>query len=260
MRHIAVSFISIAAALVPAALAAQATVATPPAPPAPNKPPPFVTAKVDLGYVNTSGNTEVSTLNFTDQVILNTSPTNKVTQSFGLVYGTNQNRVQTELWTAGLRDEYSFTKHIGLYALLGFDRNTFAGINRRLEEGGGLAIIPIDATHDRLEIDAGISYIEQQIVPTMPIDSSSTEYAAARGALVYRHTFVKDTYFQQSLEGIPDLRITQDFRINSQSDLVAPLSKHLALKVGYGIRYNNLPPIGFKTTDRLFTSDLQLTY
>jgi putative salt-induced outer membrane protein YdiY len=38
------------------------------------------------------------------------------------------------------------------------------------------------------------------------------------------------------------------------------LSKHLAIKVGYGIHYSNLPPAGFKTTDRLFTTDLQITY
>jgi putative salt-induced outer membrane protein YdiY len=250
-----------ALALGPAFVQAQAPAAPPPAAPdKPPPPPPFVTAKFNLGYVNTSGNTNVSTLNLSDQVVVNTSPVNKITQNFGLVYGTNENHVQTELWTASLKDEYSFTKHIGLYALVGFDRNTFAGINRRVEEGGGLAIVPIDAPHDRFEIDAGISYIEQQIVPTMVIDSSSTTYAAARGALIYRHTFIKDTYFQQTVEAIPDLRITQDYRVNSQSDVVAPVSKHIAIKVGYGIRYDNLPPVGFKTTDRLFTSDLQLTF
>jgi putative salt-induced outer membrane protein YdiY len=49
-------------------------------------------------------------------------------------------------------------------------------------------------------------------------------------------------------------------RSRSQTDLVAPLSKHFAIKIGYAIHYANQPPPGFRTTDRLFTSDLQVSF
>ncbi len=225
--------------------------ATPPPPP----PPPRVTISADIGYVNTTGNTNVSTLNATDQFMLRTAADNQILQTFGLVYGTQNNRVQTSIWNASLKDEYTFTPHIGLYALGAFDRNTFAGIDRRFEEGAGVAFIPLDSVPNNLEIDAGFSFVEQ----TATIDSSDS-HAAARAAITYRHTFVANTYVQELVEGIENLKTSDDYRINSQTDVVAPLSKHLAIKVGYAIHYSNLPPTGFKTTDRLLTTDIQVTY
>jgi putative salt-induced outer membrane protein YdiY len=214
-----------------------------------------LTFHADLGYVATSGNTEVSTANLMDQLTWRTSHVNKIDQTFSVVYGQNKNKVQTNIWTVALRDEYAFTKQIALYALGGFNRNTFAGIEYDFEEGGGLAIIPVLPKRHRLEIDAGLSYIEQKLLP-----DSIDHHAAGRGAITYRYTFGKDAYAQEGVEGLPDLHRGEDFRINSQTDLVAPLSRHLALKLGYVIRYANLPPPGFKTTDRLFTSDLQVSF
>jgi putative salt-induced outer membrane protein len=253
------------AILAAAHLAAQAPTppdSAKPAPPPP-KPPPFATIHTDLGYVNTSGNTEVQTLNFTDQFVLNSSPVNKVTQTFSVVYGTNQNKVQTSLWNAGVKDEYALSKNIGVFGLFNWDRNTFAGIDYRYEEGAGIAFIPVNSPHNRLEFDLGFSYFEVHSTFTDSLGvlrDSADHYAALRTSVVYRHTIVKDTYLQQSVEGIPDLQNEEDYRVNSQSDVVAPLSKHIAVKLGYTIRYANLPPPGFKTTDRLFTSDLQFTF
>jgi putative salt-induced outer membrane protein YdiY len=229
--------------------------AAPATPPPKPKPPPFAAFHLDLGYVNTSGNTVVSTLNLADNVVLHTSPDNQVDQMFSVVYGTSQNKVQTSLWTADLRDEYKFTSHVGLYALGEFDRNTFAGIDRRLEEGIGAAITAIDTHRNHLEFSFGSSYIEQQAV------SDSTNHSAAlHTSVLYKYSFKKEAYVQEFLEGIPDLQNHEDYRVNSQTDVVAPLSKHLALKLGYAVRYANLPPPGFKTTDRLLTSDLQVTF
>jgi putative salt-induced outer membrane protein YdiY len=212
---------------------------------------------LDFGYVSTSGNSVVSTLNFADAFTARPSSRNEIDQTFAVVYGTSDNKVRTSLWTAGLRDQYKFTPIIGLYVLGNFDRNTFAGIEHRFEEGAGLAITAVDTHHDHVEFAVGASYVETQA--TDSTDSSSA-YAAIRTSGLYKHTIRKDTYVQEFLEGIPDLKTASDFRINSQTDIVAALSKHLALKVGYAIRYAHLPPPGFKTTDRLFTSDLQVTF
>ncbi|HWZ58788.1 MAG TPA: DUF481 domain-containing protein [Gemmatimonadaceae bacterium] len=261
LRRIASGTLAVVAVgLLASPVAAQTAPDPPPAPP---KPPPFATIHTDLGYVNTSGNTEVQTLNFTDQFVLNTSPVNKVTQTFSVVYGTNQNKVQTSQWNAGVKDEYAITKHVGVFGLWGWDRNTFAGIDYRYEEGLGVAFIPIANHRNRLEFDVGASYFE---VHSTLMDSlgalrdSAYHYIAARSAVIYRHTFVKDSYVQQTVEGIPDAQSASDFRVNSQTDVVAPLSKHIAVKLGYTIKYANLPPPGFRTTDRLFTSDLQFTF
>jgi putative salt-induced outer membrane protein YdiY len=229
------------------------------------KGPPFAVVHADLGYVNTSGNTAVSTLNISDGVALHPSGKNEIDQSFSLVYGTSNNVVQTAIWDAQIHDTYKFTSHIGLFALGQFDRNTFAGIDSRFEEGGGVAVTAVGTPRDHLEFDVGASYIEESTTEESTagvvtgVDSAG-DYVALRTSGLYKHYLKKDTYVQEFLEGIPDLKTNADYRINSQTDLVAPLSRHLALKIGYAIHYANLPPPGFKTTDRLFTSDLQVTF
>jgi putative salt-induced outer membrane protein YdiY len=209
----------------------------------------------DLGYVATSGNTQVSTINFADALTLRTSPVNRIDQVFSVVYGQNKNVVQTNIWNVALRDQYSFTKTVGWYALGGFTRNTFAGIEYDFQEGAGFAFTPILPKQHSLEFDAGISYIEQKLLP-----DSTDHHADARGAITYKFSFAKGAYFQQFVEGLPDLAHEDDFRVNSETDLVAPLSKHFSIKIGYAIHYANQPPPGFRTTDRLFTSDLQVAF
>ncbi len=229
-------------ALVPLAVSAQDTTH-------------FIVFHGDLGYVATSGNTQVSTINFADQLTLRTSPVNRIDQTFQVVYGQNKNVVQTNIWTAGLRDQYAFTKTVGLYGLVGFTRNTFAGIDYGFQEGVGFAFTPILPKQHSLEFDAGIAYVEQKLLP-----DSMDHHADARGAVTYKFEFAKSAYVQQFVEALPNLKHENDFRLNSESDLVAPLSKHFAIKIGYGIHYAHEPPPGFKTTDRLFTSDLQVSF
>ncbi len=235
----------------PAPVATLAADSAPPKPP----PPPWTVLHVDLGLVNTSGNSNVTTLNFTDGFTWWTDHSNKLSQAFAVVYGTTDNKVQTSLWTAAIRDEYTFTPVVGAYGLVSFDRNTFAGINQRFEEGAGVALTPVNSGRNRLEIDLGASYIQQETTA-----DTTTDYAAGRGALIYRYTFVKDSYFQEAIDDVSDFNDFSNYRINSQTDFVAPISKHIALKVGYQIRYANEPPPGFKTTDRFLTTDLQFNF
>jgi putative salt-induced outer membrane protein len=252
-------WLCLATLLVPSALRAQALTPPPLVPPAP--PPPHLPSDhdstgfhADLGLVNTSGNTQVTTLDFADALTFHTSPRNKIGQSFGVVYGTVMHKVQTSLWVAGLRDGYTFTPTIAVFALVNFDRNTFAGIDRRFEEGAGTTVMAVAAKRDRLEIDLGGSYLEE-----VSTEGVADNFPAARGALDYRHAFGKNEYFEQTVAGIPDVSKASNYQVNSQSSLVAPLSRFLGIKIGYTIRYSNLPPPGFKTTDRLLTSDIQLT-
>ena len=227
-----------------------------PAPPPPKPaPPPWTVFTADLGVVNTAGNSNVTTANVSNAFSVWTDHSNKLSQTFGLVYGTNNGKVQTNLWTAGLRDSYILSQVVGLYGLFAFDRNTFAGIEQRFEEGLGASLVPVNKGRNRLEFDLGGSYIQQRTTAGV-----ETDYGAGRAGLIYRYTFAKESYFQEAVDDLADFTNFSNYRINSQTDFVAPLSKHVALKVGYQVRYSNQPPPGFKTTDRFLTTDLQFNF
>jgi putative salt-induced outer membrane protein YdiY len=241
---------------------APAASAQPPAPAPPKPPPPpWETFHADLGFVNTTGNTNVSTANAADALTVWTAKDNKINQDFGVTYGTITHRVETSLWTADLRDSYTLTPDIGFFGLVEFDRNTFAGIDDRFAETVGAALTPVHTTHNRLEIDLGATYIEEGFADTITASAATpSNYPAARGAFIYQYNFTKDTYLQESFEDLTDVDRVSNTLINSKSSLVAPISKHIAIKVSYEIRFANVPPPGFKTTDRLLTTDLQFNF
>ena len=88
----------------------------------------------------------------------------------------------------------------------------------------------------------------------------SDNFFAGRAAESYRYTFKEDTYAEEKLEYLQNFETTDDYRLNFEANLVAPLSKHLSLKIGYVVRFDNLPEPDIKTTDRFFTTGLQIAF
>ena len=108
---------------------------------------------------------------------------------------------------------------------------------------------------DTLSVDGGGVLTQQQNV-----DGTSKDFPAGRLAAALKHAFSKSSYFLQLAEYIPDLQSTGEYRFNSESSVVAPLSSHVGIKVGYVIRYNSAPPTGFGPTDRVLTSGIQVSF
>jgi putative salt-induced outer membrane protein len=208
----------------------------------------------DFGYVATSGNTAVTTMSVGEKL---TQSRNRLTleQTFALVYGEQDGIVNTNNLRAGLRADYRVDRLFAIFGGAAFDRNTFAGIERRFEEQIGVQYRALAATRDTIRVEGGGS-ITQQIA----VGGGQTNFPSARAAGVWRHHFTPASYFQQNVEYLPNLSTPIDWRINTESSVVAPISARIGVKVSYVIRYDNLPEVGFRTTDRLFTTGVQLTY
>lgn len=71
-------------------------------------------------------------------------------------------------------------------------------------------------------------------------------------------------YFQQTGEYLPNLSDSEAYLMNTESALVAPLSRRLGLKLSYVVRYNNAPPVRenvrLKTTDTFFSSGITVSF
>lgn len=207
----------------------------------------------DFGLVSTAGNTEVTTLNVGEKIEWALS---RVTlkQSFAMVYGKTEGQTTTNSLRGEVRADYSLSEALALFGAFALDRNRFAGISRRFEENVGLAYKPIRGERDQLELEGGASFTQQRST----LDSTNN-FTAARAAGLYRHNFTEATYVQQTVEVLPNLEVSDDLRINTETSLVAPLSTRLAIKLSFVVRYDKLPEPGFKKTDRVFTSGLQVT-
>lgn len=210
--------------------------------------------QTDFGFVNTAGNTSTTTLNAGEAASFTTGHWT-FGQQFTAVYGRTDGEKSAENYTAGLRSDYALSSRFGVYGLGGWSRNEFAGITRRFEEGVGLTYKAIAGERTTLGFEAGISANQQRST-----EAVEDNYAAGRGALLFKQLFATSAYFQQSGEILPNFKSGDDYLINTETAVVAPLSRSVAFKAGYVIHFDHDPEPGFKTTDRYLTSGLQIVF
>lgn len=212
------------------------------------------TLETDFGFVNTAGNTATTTLNAGQRASYGTGGWT-LSQSFAAVYGKTEGTTSAENYQARLRGDRALSPRIGVYVLGGWDRNEFAGISRRFEEGTGLTFKAIALKRTSLLIEAGVAANQQR--STLDQDQN---FASGRGALLLKQFLGEKAYFTQMAEILPNFKESDDLRVNSETALVAPLSSRVAFKAGYVIRYDKAPEPGFETTDRYLTSGLQIVF
>jgi putative salt-induced outer membrane protein len=206
----------------------------------------------DLGYVKTGGNTDVTTLNFGENLGY---VTGRWTLSHQLVVieGRTQGVETAALYATGGRVDRALSARLGAYVLGGYDRNVFAGIARRFQEGVGLKVNVIATASDPLTLEGGLSLIQQR--STADVRES---FRAGTGSRLVQARVHRIGIRTADARAAADLQNSTDRRVNGETSLVAPLSKHVALKVVYGIRFDNRPQPGFKKTDTAFTTGIQI--
>ena len=231
--------------LLPALLVAQS-------PPPQPKAREFMT---NFSFVNTTGNNSITTTGADERLILRPGWRWTHTQTFGVIYGKNAGTVNAENYRAGLKTELAFTPRFGSYGSVNFLRNRFAGIDAQYIYSLGLSAQVLYATNDQISFEAGLARITQQNTT-----DGRDDFFSARTAGLYHHTFRAGTFLEQSVELLPNLKDGRDLRVNTISSLVAPIAVHFGLKVGYTVHYDHEPQPGFKSTDAIFTTGLQITF
>lgn len=215
-----------------------------------------VKATGDLSFVNTGGNTDVLSLGLSDKIEWTMSPRFKLKQQFGWIYGETDGEETANALLTGIRGEYSLSKRVLVFLGFNYDYNLFAGVKRRFEEYAGFGFVVVDKPKDILRFDAGISQFQEWA----KYSDVNNSFTAGRLAGDYKHLFKEKAYFQQILEYLPNFKTSEDYRLNSETALVAPLTGGVAIKLGYLVRYRGLPPEGFKKTDTVFRTGIQVTY
>jgi len=207
-----------------------------------------------VAFLDASGNTDVTTLSINERLEWK-RPHFLWTQSINGINSSTDGEESANLLAIGLRGDWRPRGRLSVYSLVNFDRNRFADIRRRFEEGLGLGYRLVDRTHHRLTTELGSQFVQQQNLQEM-----NDNFLAGRAAELYRYSFKDDTYFEERVEYLPNFEKSEDYRVNVEASVVAPLSRHFGLKLGYVVRFDNLPEPTVKKTDRFLTSGLQVTY
>ena len=114
----------------------------------------------------------------------------------------------------------------------------------------------LESPKDKLRAEAGAGYVWQRGVDPAP----DQEFSAGRGALLYERLLGAKSKVTQVLEFLPNFKVGDDLRINSETAITAPIVTGIAMRASYVIRYDGLPEPGFQTTDRILTTGVQVTF
>ncbi len=207
----------------------------------------------DIGFVSAAGNSDLTTVSFGQQLAIGT-PAWVLTQDLSIVYSRSDGVTSADQLQTNGRVEHHLGERLGVYASLHYERNPLAGIMLRMQEGAGLTWAIVAAKQDQLDLAVGATLVQQR----GSVDTTAG-FPAAQAVATFKHGFTDRAFFRQRLEWIPNFRDASDYRVNSESAVIAPFSRRLALKMSLVIRYDNLPEPGFGSIDRVFTSGVQLS-
>jgi putative salt-induced outer membrane protein len=208
----------------------------------------------DFGFIKTDGNAEVTTLSAADK-LEHKSARWGFTQEAIAVWGESAGEETTGRYGFRLRADRMLSERLSLFALAEWNRNTFAGISRRFDEGVGLAWKAVLAGPHSLELEAGAGL--QQRRRTIGDEES---FATGRTGLGYGYAFTEKSRLTARGGYVVNLEDTEDGQGEARLALVAPVAGNFALKVSYDVLYQNRPLPGLEKVDTTFGLGIQATF
>lgn len=240
----------------PSCAAVQASAVPPPSPPAPQpvppiKPPPTWDFKLGLSYLATSGNTDNSSTGV-DASYRREWGVWSLDATATAVRATRNDQETAENATSQVRGRRKIVDGLEATAGLRGETNRFAGVDLRTIADTSLSWSAVTTPNWRLRTLYGVSWTREEPQGERPVSSSL-------GGLLQIQNTVKisegsELYGQ--VIAYPDVEDSEDYRINANLALQANLNRHLCLRLGYDIKYDNEPVRGFERTDTTSTAAL----
>jgi len=224
-------------------LARLAAAQTPAPVPAPPPPPPYHEGSGELAFVGTTGNSSTSTLSLAGEDIVRPAPW-LVKNRVAFVRNESGGALTAQSFLYDLRTERTLGPRVSAFGEYSYFRDRFSGVANRNTLLGGLSDKLVDHASQHLSVDGALGYLNEERLAGANISSGTVAIGAmyewkisATAGLTDETRFT--SVFDQSA----------DWRLFNIASVTARLTDLFSLKVSYTVRYANLPPPGFKTTD-----------
>lgn len=195
---------------------------------------------VELGYVDTSGNTETKTLNAKAKVEAMYKKWRQMLQLEALNTST-QDVTTAERYLAQLKTDYQFSKRDYTFGLLNYENDRFSGYDYWTSITLGYGRRVIDEKSLWLELEGGPGYRYSKLSDGDSLDEAILRLAGGLGWQIS-----ESALFEQDLS----TEIGEDVTINrSVSALSMQIIGSLAMKLSYTYRHTSEVPEGVKKAD-----------
>jgi putative salt-induced outer membrane protein len=208
--------------------------------------------QAELSFANTTGNTRTTSLAGKNLLTYKFTPKLAGSWKLGGLYSEDKGQTTAENYATELRFDYLYTERIYQYAIAGWNKDRFAGIDQRYYGGIGAGDKFLLGPRHFLVGEAGLNYTKEDYT-----DGTDSGFLTGRAFAKYEYAISKKNRFVQSLEYLYDFSDSAHYRLNSETALVAALNETFSLKAGYIVRYDHKPvPAGLKRTDTVMSMAL----
>ena len=214
---------------------------------------PLVT-HTELGYIQTTGNTETRTFNL-DTKWEKTWDKHVFTWTFDGQYAEDDDIESKNKFYTELEYDYKFTERFAFNYLAGYKKDKFSAFDDQFYTGPGAKYKAIMTKVHNLSLEGNILYSSDTYIQTDEVN----DYAALRLKGVYDWKIDKTFKFGQELTYRADFSDMQNYFVYSKTDLTAKMTDIFSAGISYKVDYVNLPG-DKKSTDTTFTVGLIVDY
>jgi putative salt-induced outer membrane protein YdiY len=208
----------------------------------------------EASLVATNGNSKASSTSGKNTFTYNWTKTSLELIGGGL--GSKSRGVNTaEQYFASEKVSYKVTDRNYVFEKYQWDKDRFAGIRNRHDSTVGAGREVFKTPKDLMIAELGGGYVSEE-----RINQKTNGFASGRAYGKYTRTISETASFSQDAEYLHNFEDGDDFRVKTETSLLAALSAHLSLKVSYVWKHVGVPPAGFSRNDTTTTVGLVATY
>jgi len=200
----------------------------------------------ELSYINASGNTRAATLSVKEKFNYDWTGAGMEIEAGGL-RSKNDGILTAEQYFAGEKVSWKWSERNYLFEKTRWDQNRFAGIDHSYNMAAGLGRVIRDTPKDKLEIEASGGYVMENRV----FAPQKNDFGSGKAYVKYSRVLTETANFSQDAGYTANLKDSSDYRVTTETAVIASLSTHISFKTSYQWRFVNTPPAGFKKGDTM---------
>lgn len=217
------------------------------------------TGKGEAGAVIASGNTETESANVKFELA---REANNWKNAFAgqAVYASDDEGTTAQRWELSTQQDYNFSPKTFWFGAARYEDDEFSGFEYQATISTGLGRKFIDTDRTKFSGTAGVGYkvfeTQDAFDPDTGVliqEGERSDDVVFRGTLDFEHGFTESTKLLDKF--IVEAGADNTYVQNDLS-LQVKMTEVLALAVGYSVRHNTDPPLGFEKTDTLTTVNL----
>ncbi|RXJ95781.1 hypothetical protein CRU94_03975 [Arcobacter sp. AHV-9/2010] len=204
--------------------------------------------KVELSYVNTSGNTQTTTLAADAEA---KSKIDDIELKFkgSIIKSKDNDEESANKYQLELQSSYMFTDNFYTYLGANYVKDEFSDYDSRLNIRPGLGYKFINTDDHLLDIKTGVDYSLDKYK-----NGKKDEYAASKSELNYKYQIKKDVEFKQMVNYLVSMEDSEKYFVTSESSVNVKMVGNLSLGVSYKVDYTNQTQK--EKTDKKFLTSL----